>query len=95
MHRQQGEESFHHYFGKDVSYESFMTLFHPIFIDFLGFGGFMDTPAVLDCYNQSIAEHMANFEKNKKEDFKMGADEDGDDNAEGSDNNEDQENKKN
>ena len=97
MHQQQDEEVFRHHFGPDVSYESLMTVFHPIFVTYLGLGGAMDTPAVLDCYDQSVAEHMAGFEQNDEGDDKMGveADDDGGDNAEGSDGDEDPETKKN
>ena len=95
MQQQQGDESFRHHFGKDVSYESLMTVFHPIFVDFLGFGGFVDTPAVLDCYDQSVAEHMAGPEKIEGEDIEMGENKGDDDNAEGSDDDEDPETKKN
>ena len=53
MHQQQDEEAFRHHFGPDVSYESLMTVFHPIFVAYLGLGGAMDTPAVLNCYEVS------------------------------------------
>ena len=95
MQQQQGDESFRHHFGKDMSYESLMTVFHPILVDFLGFGGFVDTPAVLNCYNQSVMEHMASSEKKEGEDVEMGENKDEDDNAEGLDDDEDPENKKN
>ena len=92
MQQQQGNKSFHHHFGKDMSYESLMTVFHPIFIDFLGFRAFVDTPAILDCYNQRVAEHMASSEKKEGEDVKMG---NKDNKAGGSDDEEDLASKKN